>query len=80
MTRVNAVRIAIAVATLGLAVTGTATASEPLGDFNVKGLTIAANANGEALLTYRRENGKMRHVLVWGALNARAPNATYSRR
>jgi hypothetical protein len=74
--QVKAVRTAIAVAMLGLAATGTAAASEPLGDFNVKGLTIAANASGEALLTYRRENGKVRHVLVWGALNARAPNPT----
>ena len=32
------------------------------------------NAKGEALLTYTRENGKVRHVLLWGAINARTPD------
>jgi len=32
------------------------------------------NGKGEALLTYRRGDGSVRHVLAWGALNARAPS------
>ena len=32
------------------------------------------NANGKALLTYRREDGRIRNVLVWGAINARPPS------
>jgi hypothetical protein len=51
-----------------------AAASQPLGDLNVQGLTLAVNANGKALLTYRREDGRVRHVLVWGAVNARPPS------
>jgi hypothetical protein len=51
-----------------------AAASQPLGDLNVKGLRLAVNANGKALLTYRREDGRLRHVLVWGAVDARAPS------
>jgi len=31
------------------------------------------NKKGEALLTYTRANGKVRHVLAWGAVNANAP-------
>jgi hypothetical protein len=55
---------------------GSAAASEPLADVNVKDLKLAANARGEALLTYKRENGATRRVLVWGAVNARTPNPT----
>jgi hypothetical protein len=50
-------------------------ASEPLSDSNVTLLSLSANAKGEALVTYRRTDGLVRHVLVWGALNARAPSA-----
>ncbi len=32
------------------------------------------NARGEALVSYVRENGQVRHVLAWGAINARDPN------
>jgi hypothetical protein len=55
-----------------------AAASQPLGDLNIKGLTLAVNANGKALLTYRREDGRIRHVLVWGAINARPPSQSVS--
>jgi hypothetical protein len=51
-----------------------APASEVLGDLNVKGLALAGNANGKALLSYRREDGRARQVLVWGATNARPPS------
>ena len=52
-----------------------AAASEPLSDSNVTLLSLKANAKGEALVTYRRSDGLVRHVLIWGALNARAPSA-----
>jgi hypothetical protein len=48
-------------------------ASRPLYDANVEFLSLQANAKGEALVTYRRSDGRLRHVLVWGALNAREP-------
>ena len=52
---------------------GTGVASQPLYDPNVQFVSLQANAKGEALVTYRRGNGKVRHVLVWGAVNAREP-------
>ena len=48
--------------------------SELVQDPNAQLLSLKANAKGEALLTYRRANGQIRHVLVWGAINARAPS------
>jgi len=54
---------------------GPARASEPIQDPNVALYSLKANAKGEALVTYRRSDGSIRHVLVWGALNARAPSA-----
>jgi len=50
-----------------------ALASESLTDFNATLRSLAVNTKGEALLTYTRSNGKVRHVLVWGAVNANAP-------
>ncbi len=49
--------------------------SEPLWDANVALLSLKVNRKGEALVTYRRSDGLVRHVLVWGALNARPPSA-----
>ena len=49
-------------------------ASAPLGDLNITNLSIAVSAKGEALLTYNRQSGQLRHVLVWGAINARPPD------
>src|SRR5207247_3059829 len=56
-----------------LAWTGAGTASQPLYDANVQFASLKVNGKGEALVTYRRNNGRLRHVLVWGALNAREP-------
>lgn len=39
---------------------------------NAKGARLAVNRSGVALLTYRSE-GRLRHVLAWGAINARTP-------
>src|SRR5262249_31995005 len=59
---------------VALAFVPCAPASQPLGDLGVTGVTLAVDAKGEALLTYRSENGAGRHVLARGAINARAPS------
>ena len=51
-----------------------ASASQTLGDLNVSNLRLAVNGKGEAMLTYNRQDGGLRHVLVWGAINALAPS------
>jgi hypothetical protein len=63
-------------ACLVVAIVGVApvSANEPLQDANVKLLSLKVNGKGEALLTYRRSDGRLRRVLAWGALNARAPS------
>jgi hypothetical protein len=52
-----------------------ATGSQPLTDANVAFRSLEVNGKGEALVTYKRSDGRVRHVLVWGALNARTPSA-----
>jgi len=69
--RVAALVFAVAIGAFG---SRAAQASEPLGDLNVTNLSLAVNTKGEALLTYTRESGRVRHVLVWGAINARTPD------
>ncbi len=64
-------RIALLAALLCLVVPGTASASQLI-DRNARGITLAVNSKGEALLTYRVGSG-VRHVLAWGAINAIAP-------
>ena len=51
-----------------------ASASEHLGDRDVSFLSLQVNTRGEALVSYRKANGERRDVLVWGALNAHAPD------
>jgi hypothetical protein len=65
---------ALAVLVAALALAPAAVASTPLGDLAVQGLRLQVNGNGKALLTYRREDGRIRNVLVWGAINARPPS------
>jgi hypothetical protein len=48
-------------------------AAAQLIDRDATDVTLAVNAKGEALVTYRAD-GVARHVLVWGAINARAPS------
>ena len=48
-------------------------ASEPLSDRPVSAVTLAVNPKGEALVSYVRSGGRLRHVLVWGAVNALPP-------
>ncbi len=68
-------RALLALAALTVALVGVApgSASRPLYDANVTFLSLKANAKGEALVKYRRSDGKVRNVLVWGALNAVHP-------
>jgi hypothetical protein len=49
----------------------TASASELI-DRNAQGVKLEINSKGEALLTYTA-GGKLKHVLVWGAVNAISP-------
>jgi hypothetical protein len=65
---------ALALLLASLVLAPAAAASQPLGDLGVSGLKLEVNARGRALLTYRREDGRARDVLVWGAINARTPS------
>jgi hypothetical protein len=56
-----------------LAAIGGAGASQLI-DRNASGTKLAVNAKGEALLTYSA-GGKLKHILVWGAVNARHPDS-----
>jgi hypothetical protein len=64
----------LALALLAASVVVPASASELVQDPNAKLISLQVNGKGEALLTYRRANGSLRHVLAWGAVNARAPS------
>jgi hypothetical protein len=63
----------IAVAFAALAWAGTAVASQLI-DRDAKGVRLAVNTKGEALLTYRA-HGRVRHVVAWGAIDARHPTS-----
>lgn len=63
----------VAVAFAGLVLAAPAFASEALSDKNVRELKLAVNRKGEALVTYRRADGRIRRVLVWGGVNASHP-------
>jgi hypothetical protein len=67
-------RTLLVVLVVASAAAAPAHASEPLSDVNVQDLKLAVNRKGEALLTYRRESGAIRRVLVWGAIDARPPD------
>jgi hypothetical protein len=49
-----------------------ASASQSI-DSGATGVTLKVNSKGEALVTYTA-NGKLKHVLAWGAVNAVAPS------
>jgi hypothetical protein len=61
----------VAAVTAALSFAGAASAAQLI-DRDAAGLKLAVDAKGEALLTYRK-GGAMKHVLVWGAVNALAP-------
>jgi hypothetical protein len=59
--------------TVCLAALGASTASaSQLIDRNAQDVKLEVNGKGEALLTYTAD-GKLKHVLAWGAVNAIAP-------
>lgn len=62
-----------AVVAAALALSGLASAAQLI-DRDASGLRLSVNSRGEALLTYRK-NGAVKHVLVWGAVNALPPAA-----
>ena len=67
-------RAAIATTTITLAaVLAPAAGASQLIDRNASGVKLEVNRSGTALLTYRAE-GRVRHVLAWGAENAIAPS------
>jgi len=66
-------RVALVAALAAAALPGAAAASQ-LVDRNATGVRLAVNRKGEAMITYRVA-GKLRRVLVWGAVNARFPSA-----
>ena len=53
---------------------GPAAASQRLSDVDVHGVSLQVNRRGEALVIYTRASGEARHVLAWGAINAREPS------
>jgi hypothetical protein len=65
--------LSVVLAGLGcaLARVDTAAASQLIAR-NATGVSIKTNAKGEAVFTFR-VGGRTRHVLVWGALNAKSP-------
>jgi hypothetical protein len=65
--------IAIAVVAAAASLTGAASASQLI-DRNARGVRLAVDTKGEALLTYSARGGTQ-HVLVWGATNARQPTS-----
>src|SRR6187200_3220706 len=75
------VRLLVVVAVLLACVLGAAApahASEQFGDLDVAFLSLKVNDQGEALVTYRTNKGVVRHVYVWGAINANAPSPSTS--
>jgi hypothetical protein len=65
--------VVCALAVAGLVLPGTVWSSERLADVNVRAVSLEVNARGEALVVYRREDGRVRRVLAWGAVDARHP-------
>ena len=59
---------------LSLGLSAPAAASEQFGDRDVSFLSLQVNDRGEALVAYRTTTGAVRHVYVWGAINANAPD------
>lgn len=62
--------LALATLSLACALVSPARGSEAFTDTNLRNVTLAVNVKGEALVTYTRATGAVRHVLVWGAINA----------
>lgn len=72
--RARSIVIAVALAAGLAAVASPAGASEQFGDRDVSFLSLKVNGRGEALVTYRTSGRVIRHVYVWGAVNATPPD------
>ena len=59
---------------VALSLAGSASASQLIAR-NASGISLEVNAKGTALVTYRAQ-GKLTHLLAWGAVNARQRPAT----
>lgn len=70
----RSVVIAVALFVAPLAVASPSFASEQFGDLDVSFVSLKANDRGEALVTYRTPRGVLRHVYVWGAIDAIKPD------
>jgi len=70
-------RIALAALVLALIVVAPASGSGIFGDYNVRNPTLKVSSKGVAVVTYTTSTGLVRHVLVWGAINA-VPHPTPS--
>ncbi len=66
----------LCVAFVALVCASPALASEALTDTNITKMNLAVNTKGEALITYTRTNGEVRHVLAFTGINANPPSAT----
>jgi hypothetical protein len=70
--RLLACAIAVTTAGAAAAMAATATASQLI-DRNASHVSLVVNGKHEALVTYTA-GGKLKHVLVWGAVNAAPPS------
>ena len=68
--RARVVLILAAFAVVFLSLASPVGASEQFGDLDISFTSLKANDRGEALVTYRTSRGVLRHVYVWGAINA----------
>ena len=66
------IRCLVVAVVAALALTGSAQASQLI-DRGATGVTLKVNAKRQALVEYRA-HGRERHVLAWGAINARHPD------
>ncbi len=68
--RFRSVVIAVVLCVVMLVLASPTFASEQFGDLDVSFVSMKVNGRGEALVTYRTKRGALRHVYVWGAINA----------
>jgi hypothetical protein len=74
MVRLRASRALVAGVAAAVVCAAPAPASQRLSDVNVEVISLRVNGRGEALVDYRTERGTVRHVLAWGAIDARSPS------
>src|SRR5256885_13243411 len=74
MVRGTHIRRLRALAAIGAVALPSVAAGSQLIDRNASGVQLAVNRKDEAMITYRAA-GKLKRVLVWGAINARFPSS-----